>query len=210
MGDRQLATYHAIGTTGNALEGILANALPSTPEFADTEIKLVQASEFKNGSPLKKTQGLSIYLYRIAPNGSVRNFPPRIGPDGQRYRPSLPLDLHFMITPWGPNPTQQHWLIGWAMRILENVSILPAGLLNQYAHGSEPDPFNPTETVELICESLSVQDLVNVGEVFKAQGQPPALSVSYIARVLMLESTVKLPTPEAITIRGFEFEKHTP
>ena len=57
-------------------------------------------------------------------------------------------------------------MLGWAMRELQNVAILPAGLLNHY--GPEHDTFRPDEAVELICEPLSLQDMSYVIEPLKS------------------------------------------
>jgi hypothetical protein len=45
------------------------------------------------------------------------------------------LDLHFLLTAWGRDPLIQHAITDWMMRVLDNTSILPAGLLNnRYAY----------------------------------------------------------------------------
>jgi hypothetical protein len=203
-----LAKTDAIAATGQAIVGMLNDALLLT-DFADTEISLVMASQFQEGKPLAKSQGLSVYLYRLAPDASTRNLPPRTTPEGKRYRPSLPVNLHYLITPWALNAFTQHRLLGWAIRVLEDASTLPAGLLNHYTALS-PDAteiFRDEETVDLILEPLTAQELANIMEVFKAQGQLPPLSVSYIARVLILESNVQYADRAPVVTRQFEIDR---
>ena len=83
-----MATYHGIAAVGQSILSLLAEGSPR-PEFEGAEFKLYRSQDFK--SPMK--EGVSLYLYRITVNPSVRNVPPRLGPDGRYYRPSLPVDL---------------------------------------------------------------------------------------------------------------------
>jgi len=192
-----LATYPAIAATGLAVVGLLKDAAAGT-EFADLRIDLLQAADFQAGPPMP--EGLSLYAYRVAVNGTRRNLPPSVGPDGRRYRAPLPLDLHFLLSPWAKTAVRQLRIIGWAMRELQNVPILPAGLLNHY--GPEHDTFRPAEAVELFCESPTLQDMSYILEPIKS-AQP--LSVSYVARMVLIESAVPIDVGEPVQTREFVY-----
>ncbi|MGB8509158.1 MAG: DUF4255 domain-containing protein [Pyrinomonadaceae bacterium] len=194
-----MATFPAIAATGLAVVGLLKDASAET-EFADLRFDIFQAADFNSGPPM--SEGLSIYTYRVTVNTSRRNMPPSTGPDGRRYRAPLPLDLHFLLSPWAKNAVRQLRMLGWAMRELQNVMILPAGLLNHY--GPEHDTFRPNETVELICEPLSLQDMSYIIEPLKSL-QP--LSVPYVARMVLIESGIPLVEGEAVQTREFDYAK---
>lgn len=178
-----MATSQAIAATGQAILGLLADACPKT-EFSAASFELYQISNFQ--SPM--VEGISLYLYRVAVNGARRNLPPTVGPNGQRYRPAIPLDLHYIASAWARTAVKQQRLLGWAIRLLEDVPILPAGLLNHY--GPEPEIFKPAETVEVILESLTLQDWNNLWSATKTN--PPSLSVGYVARMIGIESSLAL------------------
>jgi hypothetical protein len=178
-----MATFHAIAATGQAILGLLGDACPK-PEFSAARFELYQISNFQ--SPME--EGISLFLYRIAVSGARRNLPPTVGPNGERYRPAIPLDLHYIASAWAQTAVKQQRLLGWAIRQLEDVPILPAGLLNNY--GPEPDIFKPSETVEVILESLTLQDWNNLWSAAKTN--PPSLSVGYVARMIGIESTLAL------------------
>src|SRR5262245_35096445 len=110
MGRVVMATYRAIGVMGDTLVGVLRDSLP-LPEFTGSVIELFQASNFR--APID--EGISLYLFRAVPTASRRNLPPRRAPDGRLLRPSLPFDLHYLITPWGRSAGVQHRLLGWAV-----------------------------------------------------------------------------------------------
>jgi hypothetical protein len=192
-----LALYPAIAATGLAVVGLLKDAAAST-EFADLRIDLLQAGDFQAGPPMP--EGISLYAYRVALNSSRRNLPPSVGPDGRRYRAPLPLDLHFLLSPWAKTAVRQLRIIGWAMRELQNVPILPAGLLNHY--GPEHDTFRPSEAVELFCESPTLQDMSYILEPVKS-AQP--LSVTYVARMVLIESAVPIDVGEPVQTREFAY-----
>lgn len=190
-----MATYRAIAAISQAVLGMLEEACPRD-EFAGAGFRLVQSSDFQIDTP-PLNEGISLFLYRVTVNGSLRNLPPRLAPDGRRYRPALPLDLHYLITAWGRSVEKQQRLLGWAMRTLEDTSILPSGLLNHY--GPEAETFRASETVELILESLSLQDVNNIWD-----GLRPFLSVPYVARMVALESDVPLVEARPAQTRAFE------
>jgi hypothetical protein len=189
-----MASYQAIAVTGQTLLGLLADACPKA-DFPGTRFELYQAKDF--GAPMD--EGLSLYLYRIAVNGALRNLPPRTDPTGRRFRPSLPLDLHYLLTAWSKTAARQERLLGWAIRMLEDVSIMSAPLLNSYA--PEGEVFQPNESVELMFDQLSLADMNNL---WSASKFAPQLSVTYLIRMVAIESTVELQEYEHVQTRAFD------
>jgi len=160
-----MATHNAIAAIGQAILGMLASACPR-PEFAGAQFELYQGSNFQ--SPMD--EGISLYMHRITPANNIRNLPPRVGPDGRRYRPSLPIDIHYLMIAWARDAARQQRLLGWAMREMENTPILHAGLLNQY--GPEPDTFGANENVDIVQETISILDMGAIWEVNRHRFQP--------------------------------------
>ena len=189
-----MATFQAIAATGQAMLGLLADAVPK-PEFANAQFELYQISNF--GNPME--EGVSLYLYRIAVNGTIRNRPPVTGPDGRRRRPPIPLDLHYVLSVWARSAVKQQRLLGWTIRMFEDVPILPTGLRNNY--GPEPEIFQPGETVEIILESLTLQDFNNL---WSATKTALPVSVGYVARMVGISS--ELPLTEAAEVQTRDFK----
>jgi Pvc16 N-terminal domain len=179
-----LAGFEAIAVTSRAILGLIEDA--RLAEFERSRFRLFQSVDMD--SPREGfAEGISLYLYRVTFNTTRRNMPPRRDPiTGNRRRPPVPLDLHFLLTAWAPDAGQQQRLLGWAVRTLEDTPILPAGFLNRFAPGGQ-DVFEPSETVELVGETLTLQDLENIWEVAKARQQP---SLGYVARQVAIDSTL--------------------
>ncbi len=192
-----MATYEAIGAAGQAIIGLLGDACPK-PEFEGARFSLYQIKDFL--SPME--EGLSLFLYRISVNGSRRNLPPSVGADGRRYRPPLPLDLHYMLTAWGKTAEKQQLLLGWAIRMLQDVPILHASLLNDYA--ADAQTFRPGETIEIIFDPLNLQDMSNLATLTKLN---PPLSVTYVIRMVSVESKIALDEAEHVQTRVFDLGK---
>jgi hypothetical protein len=183
-----LGTFQAIAATGQAMLGLLSDAVPRD-QFPNAQFELYQMSNFQQ--PME--EGISLFLYRIAANTTRRNLPPTTAPDGRRFRPPIPLDLYYIASVWAPTAVRGQRLLGWTIRMFEDVPILPTGLLNNYA--PEPDVFRPDETVEIILDSLN-----NFWGVSKASMQ---LSVGYIARMLHIQSS--MPMTEYAEVQTREF-----
>jgi uncharacterized protein DUF4255 len=209
-----LASFDAISVVGNTLRGVLSNSVPE--RFTGAEFKLLRTQDFQ-GSTAQINFGVSIYLHRVAFNTNRRNLPPRVDvTSGKRFRPSTPVDLHFLVTAWGRTAEEQMDILGWAIRMLQDTTELPAGLLNRFSgdpgdrfpseHREQRrvDVFSDSEAVELVGEILTAQELVNIWGYTLNNAQP---SVSYIARQVLIDSDVEMPDAALVQTRGFDHTK---
>lgn len=178
-----MANHRAIAATSTALAGLIRDRYPRSEFGSGLEVSLYQTRDFE--SPMQ--DGFSVYLYRVAINGAMRNMTQRRSPDGRRFRPSLPLDLQYMITPWAPDVERQHRMLGWVMRMMEDTGALSAGHLNHYL--PETDTFSPNEGIELICDPLSLHDYLTLWD--RLRPRLPA-SATYTLRMVPIDSDVPI------------------
>lgn len=173
-----MADHRAI----TAVVEALIQQLRDNYQFADfnseLEFKAYVAKDFSQ--PM--TAGVSLFLYRIFPN-SVHRIPiGQAGLDGQLFRTKLPLDLHFLLTAWAQEASLQYTIAGWMMRELEDIPILPVGLLNQHY----PDLFHEDETVTVTPAELPTEELFRIWDVIVNHAYQ--ISVPYVARVIKIDS----------------------
>jgi hypothetical protein len=169
----------AIASTLEAVVRLLRSAYdPADFNGAVLDFQVYVSDDFTH--PME--QGVSLFLYRIYPNGAVRAPQGRLLPDGRRQRTKLPLDLHFLATAWARKASLQHEIAGWMMRVIEDNSVLSAELLN----GPRPGVFQPEETVALSHTDLSVEDTFRIWDTVIDHAYQ--LSVPYVARTVDLES----------------------
>ncbi len=190
-----MANHRAIAATSTALAGLIRDRYPRAEFGSGLEVSLYQTRDFE--SPMH--EGFSVYLYRVAVNGAIRNMTLRRSADGRRFRPSLPLDLQYMITPWAPDVERQHRMLGWVMRMMDDTGSLSPGHLNHYL--PETDTFGPSEGIELICDALSLTDYLTLWD--RLRPRLPA-SATYTLRMVPIDSEVHVGEAPPVQTRQLD------
>lgn len=196
-----MANYRAIAAVSAALQGLIRDRYPRDEFGQGLDIELYQTRNFE--TPMQ--DGFSIYLFRVAINGAVRNLTLRRTADGRRFRPSLPLDLQYMITPWAQDVDRQHRMLGWVMRLMEDIGVFSAGHLNHYIQ--ETDTFEAHEGLEIICDPLSLSDYLTLWD--RLRPRLPA-SATYSIRMVLIDSDVHVEDAARVQTRRFEMGEVTP
>lgn len=178
-----MATHKAIWAVSKALVQMLEAGALDTGFDHDLEFAVYSAKNFT--TPM--TAGVSLFVYRVVHSGTQRGPQGRLNPNGRRQRARLPVDLRFMLTVWAGSPSLQHELTGWMMRVVEDNPILPAGILN----AAVPNAFQADEIVEVSPDDLATEDLLRLWEGLVQNTYH--LSVPYVARTLLIESTYDAP-----------------
>jgi hypothetical protein len=193
-----MATHRAIAAVSDAIIHLLeSHYSPEDFDGHQLEFKVYLARDF--AKPMEA--GVSVFLYRIYTNGSNRMPAGRTDTNGQRYRPQLPLDLHFLLTAWAQDASLQHTIAGWMMRMLEDTASLPAGLLNHKGL----QVFHSEETVEISLAELDTEALFRIWEVIVSNAYQ--ISVPYVARNVKIESLHLLSTGQPVQERTFDYRK---
>ncbi len=190
-----MANHRAIAAASTALAGLIRDHYPRDEFGSGLEVQLYQMRDF--ATPMQ--DGFSVCLYRISVNGAVRNLTLRRSADGRRFRPSLPLDLQYMITPWAQDAEMQQRMLGWVMRMMEDTGTLSAGHLNHYI--AETDTFASHEALDLVCDPLSLTDYLTLWD--RLQPRLPA-SATYTLRMAFIDSDVQVDDGAAVQSRRFD------
>jgi hypothetical protein len=193
-----MATYQAISAVSQAIVHLMRSQF-SPAEFGDNnlEFDVYAAEDFQNAMEM----GVSVFLYRVSVNGVYRTPSGRLTPDGRRQRTMLPLDLHFLLTVWANEPSLQHQIVGWMMRVLEDTPSLVNGQLNHQSAGI----FQPDETVELTVGEMSNDEFFHLWEILGSKNYH--VSVPYLARVVRIESGLAYSQGAPVQERLFDARK---
>lgn len=189
-----MASFRAVAAVSRAVLRLIEDSCPRA-EFPDAQFVLQQATDIAK-API--AEGVSLYLYRVGVN-MRRNLPARVEPDGRQFRPPIPLDLYYALCVWGRSVEIQQRLLGFCVRTLEDTPTLPAGVLNQ--PGPEPTTFRGHETVQIVCDPLSLQDLQLLWDALKPN---VPLIVAYVARMVPIDSEISIIEGPAVQTRVFE------
>ena len=118
------------------------------------------------------------WMYRVEENEFVKNQPMRnMGTDSGRLalsQPPLGLDLSYLLTPVTGNPESDLHLMGKAMQVFYENSIL-------VLHNPDEDT---REELKIILARISLEELTRVWE---ALNQPYRLSVCYKVRLARID-----------------------
>ncbi len=189
-----MAHYRAIAAAGATIAGLIKERYPRA-EFGNAlTVGTVQASVVEKDLP---GEGFGICLWRVGINGQRRARGPRLDVFGNRFKPSLPLDLSFLVIPYASDAERQARMLGWVMRALEDAGPLTAAQLNFYL--AESDIFAANEDVDLVCDPLALADQLALWDRFKQL--PP--SANYLMRMLLIDSSD--PVNEGPPVREREF-----
>ena len=191
-----MADFTAIASVGKSLERFLSAcftdaAVPPPVPGSTTKAVLARTEDFDDttGAGRITMPCLSIFLYRIDYNKTMRAAWSAVGSqDGHGH---LPLDLHYMLTPWATDPEFEHRIIGRAMQCLETTPILGGPLLTPGGNWA------PHEAVQLLLEDVPTEWVMRT---FDSLPTDFKLSVPYVARITRIDSRQMFRAPDSTTV----------
>jgi hypothetical protein len=188
-----MAGHRAIAAVSLTLRDILRERYPASGLGSSLNAELYQTKDFT--SPMK--EGIALFLWRMAPNVNRRNPGIRTDALGRRFRPSLPVDLNYLLVPFADDSDRQQRLFGWMLRTVDDIGPLLASRLNNSLSDSV---FNPAEALELVLDPLSVSDHLTLWDRIKTM----PLFANYVVRMLMLDSEAQIIEAPLVVERAFE------
>jgi Pvc16 N-terminal domain len=192
-----MATFEAISATGKTIERLLAARFAADEAVSglDVNVALVRTEDFDTSanihSPLAQTPALSVFLYSVEPNGTMRAAWSAVGSqDGHAH---LPLDLHYLLTPWAENAEHEQTMLGSALACIDTTPIATGPLLYPSA------AWAPTEAVQLLLDEMPIDQLARVFDSLQSDFK---LSVSLLARVIRIDGGTRPVDPVTTVIVG--------
>lgn len=133
---------------------------------------------------------LNLFLHQVSPNGGWRNvdLPSRDSRGRRSASPPLALDMHYLLTAYGPQELQAEVLLGYGMQLLHEVPALDRDEIE----GRLPPPLQPSqlghqvELIKITPEAMSTEELSRLWSALQAHYRPTA---AYHVSVVLIEST---------------------
>jgi hypothetical protein len=182
-----MANIHGIASAGESLVRYLnlCFARQQPVPTATTNAVLVRTEDFDTvNSAVIVAPALSVYLYRVDYNKTMRAA--WAGVASQDGRSHLPLDLHFLLTPWAENANYEYRILGRVLECLEDTPILSGPLLDSLGNWSTQD------ALQICLESLSTEDVMRT---FDSLPLDYKLSIPYVVRIVRIDG--RLDTSDA-------------
>jgi len=194
-----MASSAAIAATTAAVRTVLDRAAAAaTGGFPGVTVSPFGSADLQSPPSSETSLVLSVYLYRVTLSTTRSSTPAIVTRGGARVRAPIPLDLHYLVTAWAKSPPMQQKLLGFAIRALEDMPVLPPAVLND---GGWDGVFRAEEAVELVWQPLSPSEEFDLWQVAQTSQQP---SASYVARGVEIESAV--PAVEGALVQTVELE----
>ena len=176
-----MANFSSIAAAGRSLERLLNDAFAEDPvpvTGSTTVARLVRTDDIDpNLTQELQPPLLTLLLYRVEVNRATRATWSAIGShDGLGH---LPLDLHYLLTPWAADVANEHRILGRAMQCLETTPILSGPLLDPSGAWATSD------AVQVTPDDVPNEELARTFDVLRMNYR---LSVPYLARVIRLDS----------------------
>ncbi len=201
-----VAQYKAIRAVGESVLEMMREACPTTDLQLGPSPKFELASLGSLTDPLSPpADGFYLVLWRVGIGGMPRNLPPRRHRDGRLLKPSLPLDLYFLLLPVAASADKQTQMLGWALSFMQQLPALTGETINRYTKGS-PAIFEPEESVELIADPLGTADYLSLWDRVKSGFQA---GMTYVARMVLIDSDQLQPQGALVTERRFGLQAPT-
>jgi hypothetical protein len=181
-----MATVDVIRDMGDTLVYLLQSRIQPTIVSA-ANIFVATPDDFTTLNPPSQPT-ITVFLYRVGVNSEMRNSPRRTLPQGRTTRPLLPLELHYLITPWARETRDEYRVVGRILQALYDAAeIGPADL--------QGGSWSASDSVQLILQSLPVEEHFSIWETTDLSYR---LSLTYMARVVGVEPDVELDVPPVV------------
>jgi len=192
-----MGNVNAIHSVGDSILTFLRHSYPDALRAAHPcEFALLSSSDLGDAEDLGTT--LSLFLYRITMNSQQRNLVRRNG--NVTGRPSLALDLHYLMIVWAKGALAEQAIMAWAMRELYLHPLLDHSLLTAEAG------WEPQESVQVIPADLTSDEVMRIWDTLTPTYR---LSVPYVARVVHIDAD-EIPEGRPVVATRFSYTEDVP
>jgi hypothetical protein len=173
-----MADFNCIAAISSSLVRLIDLRFRELPPIAgrNTPVRLLRTRDLDpETSELITLPSLSVFLYRVDFNKAMRGaWSAASTHDAHSH---LPLDLHYLIIPWGENADHEHRILGRALQSLEDTPILSGPLLDPIT------AWSPNESIQICLEDLPTEDVMRT---FDSLPLDYKLSIPYVARIAVI------------------------
>jgi hypothetical protein len=193
-----MSDYTAVGDVGASLLDVLwrtmhADGVVSGLIDSADRLSLKSPYELKDDNHVR----LSVYLYRIVEDAYTKNQHPVPGTAGRLRKPPLTLDLHYLVTPLVGEPVDQQYVLGKVLQVLYDHATLAGPDLVGHLAGSAVE-------LRVILNPVTLEETTRI---WTAMEMSYRLSICYVVRVALIDSTVDVASRPVVAGTGTYGEK---
>ncbi len=185
-----MSNGHAISAVTKTLQTLLAGATPN--------VSMLPLDKARDGAA--SDEQLNLFLYNAPLAAAFRNSDAAGLRPGESGGPPLPLTLHYLITAYGADEASAHGVLGQAMSILHDHTLLGPQEIVDANQGEPPsDVDRQVERLKITPLPLSNHDLFELWSGFATSYR---VSAAYEVSVVLIDSTRARRAPLPVLRRG--------
>jgi len=185
-----MAGFSAVYAVGESIAQFLRNTYPAELRAEHPcRFEVARSADFATGEAFGDTV-VTLYLYRLLISQYLRPASERAV--RQSRPPTLPLDLHFMVTVWTENRHTEQLLMTWVMAQLHWHPVLDRSNLMSLGE------WRPDETVKLAATNIPQEELTRIWDVLDPTYR---LSTTYVARIVEIDPPAGGDHPPVVATR---------
>ena len=157
--------------------GDVTNTLKVLLTVAGLDVTLDSPASLTGSGDFKK---VNLFLYQVLENPFAKNQPWESLTDIDQRYPSLALNLYYMLTPYASDALSAHQVLGHAMGLLHDHSIVSGAELAAQL----------STVVDQLAIVLTPTTLEDLTRIWNALQSPYRLSVCYEVRIALIQSEI--------------------
>ena len=181
-----MSDFKVIGDIGETFKNLLEDDIHWT-DITKPEITLKSPKEINTGENINI---ISIFLYQIVENTYLKNEELQKIDTTILHYPPMAVDLLYLITPYGSDPTQEQYMLGKVMQILFDNAVLTGSVLQKSLKGTDDE-------IRLIFNPLTLDDLNKIWSAFQETGY--RLSISYLVTPVRIDSIHEISVQRVVS-----------
>jgi hypothetical protein len=192
-----MSNVEAIGAVTATLRNLILDAFRNADDLGATRVTTQPPDQARGTSNVPQ---LNLFLFQATINGAMRNQPiAQQVKSGETGWPPLPLDLHYLLTAWGPDNEDvvAQRVLGRAMGVLHDHTVLGSDEIKNALPGN--DLYRQVERVRITPQPLSIDD---ISKLWSSLATNYRVSSAYEASVVLIESKLQSSAPQPVLTRG--------
>ncbi|MFG1793087.1 DUF4255 domain-containing protein [Nocardia sp. NPDC049149] len=185
-----MSNGHAIAAVTRTLQTLLVAATPN--------VTMLPLDKARDGAAADEQ--LNLFLYNAPMSAAFRNSDAVGLRPGESGSPPLPLTLHYLITTYGPDEASAHRVLGLAMSILHDHTLLGRQEIVDANHGEPVSELDrQPERLRITPLPLSNHDMFELWSGFATSYR---VSAAYEVSVVLIDSRRNRRSPLPVLRRG--------
>ena len=209
----------AIASVSRLLKDLLNNAFIdgdiSADIGSDVVVSVLPPDIVEAGMNEDSDPQVNLFLHRVTPNPALanRDLPTRDSRFGLTARPTLALDLHYLLTAYSRSEFSAEILLGYAMEMFHEYPVFAREMVRAALAGNlngallppafqNTDPARLADQIELLRVTpypLSLDDMSRLWTAFQSNYRT---TVAYIVSVVLIARDLPVRTPLPVLSRG--------